>query len=80
MCDATDQPATTEPPKLHVAPSGHSRAGHRAFGWCSRCPGREVWEELLAWRQRDNKAVGEGSAPDRMPHPALDAEGVTAGG
>lgn len=80
MCEATEELTITEPPKLHIAPSGHSRAGHRAFGWCSRCPGREVWEELLAWRQRDNKEVGESSAPDRMPYPSREAEAVSADG
>ncbi|MGW2951514.1 hypothetical protein [Streptomyces eurythermus] len=80
MCDAPDELTITEPPKLHVAPPGHSRAGHRAFGWCSRCPDREVWEELLAWRQRDNRDVGEGSAPDQMPYSSREVEAVSADG
>ncbi|MEU1852923.1 hypothetical protein ABZ499_27570 [Streptomyces sp. NPDC019990] len=79
MCDGTDDLTVQEQPKQHVAPPGHSRAGHRAFGWCSRCPGREVWEELLAWRQRDNRVVGEGSAPDRMPHPSREGEAAGCG-
>lgn len=80
MCDATDDPTSEESPKLHVAPPGHSRAGHRAFGWCSRCPGREVWEELLAWRQRDNEAVDESAAPDRATHPSSEGEETSAHG
>ncbi|MYR59606.1 hypothetical protein GTY54_26345 [Streptomyces sp. SID625] len=66
MCDGTDELTIKERPKLHVATPGHSRAGHRAFGWCSRCPGREVWEELMAWRARDNQAVDESPTPDRV--------------
>ncbi|MCX4458663.1 hypothetical protein OOK58_42910 [Streptomyces sp. NBC_01728] len=80
MCDATDEPTSEDPPKLHVAPPGHSRAGHRAFGWCSRCPGREVWEELLAWRQRDNEAVDESAAPDRVTHPSGEGEETSVHG
>lgn len=59
-----------EPPKLHTAPPGHSRAGHRVHGWCSMCPGRELWEELLAWRRRDNALADDSPAPDRAPHPS----------
>lgn len=58
------------PPPVHTAPPGHSRAGHRQFGWCSRCAGREVWEELLAWRQRDNAGHDQGPAPDRALPPS----------
>lgn len=64
---------TEEPALLHVAPPGHSRAGHRAFGWCSRCPGRETWEELLAWRKRDNEATGDPDIPDRATAPSKEA-------
>ncbi|MCX4609393.1 hypothetical protein [Streptomyces mirabilis] len=80
MCDAPDEPKTEESPTLHVAPPGHSRSGHRAFGWCSRCPGREVWEELLAWRQRDNEAVGESTTPDRVPNASREGEEATGRG
>jgi hypothetical protein len=62
-----------EPPPLHTAPPSHSRAGHRVHGWCSRCPGREVWEELLAWRTRANNKDDESAAPDRAPHPSKEA-------
>lgn len=63
------------PPLQHTAPPGHSRAGHRVHGWCSLCPGREVWEELQAWRARDNKATdGTPGVPDRATPPSK--EGV----
>ncbi|MCX4406449.1 hypothetical protein OG840_33890 [Streptomyces sp. NBC_01764] len=77
MCDAPDEPKSEEPPTLHVAPPGHSRAGHRAFGWCSRCSGREVWEELLAWRQRDNEATDESPTPDRATSLSREGEEKT---
>ncbi|MFD9903913.1 hypothetical protein [Streptomyces sp. NPDC059063] len=75
MCDTADddKPAREEPPTVHVAPPGHSRAGHRVHGWCSRCPGREVWEELLAWRLRENESADESPAPDRAPAPSREA-------
>jgi hypothetical protein len=66
---------TEGPPLIHTAPSGHSRAGHRRHGWCSRCPGREVWEELLAWRARDNNSVDDSSGiPDRALPPSKEVE------
>lgn len=40
--------------------AGHSRAAHRVHGWCSKCPGRELWEEILAWRQRENQVHDDG--------------------
>lgn len=70
MCDETPSPA---PPPLHTAPPGHSRAGHRVHGWCSRCPGREVWEELLAWRTRANEQADETPTPDRAVAPSQEA-------
>lgn len=66
---------TEDPPPLHQAPPGHSRAGHRVHGWCSRCPGREVWEELHAWRTRDNQATdGDSGIPDRAVPPSKEVE------
>ncbi len=47
-----------------TAPYGHSTASHRAHGYCSACPGIEMWEELVAWRARDNAAHGI-TRPDR---------------
>ncbi|WP_328434571.1 hypothetical protein [Streptomyces sp. NBC_00425] len=72
MCDTEEQPKPSPPP-LHTAPPGHSRAGHRVFGWCSRCTGREVWEELLAWRTRQNQADDRSEAPDRATAPSKEA-------
>lgn len=66
---------TVDPPLNHTAPPGHSRAGHRQFGWCSRCRGREVWEELVAWRARDNNTVdGVSGVPDRVVPPSKEVE------
>lgn len=75
MCDATDTEETPEKeaPDSHTAPPGHSIAGHRVHGWCSKCPGREVWEELHAWRARDNEAQDGPPATDRAPHPSKEA-------
>lgn len=39
-------------------PPGHSNISHRVHGWCSKCPGREIWEELHAWRIREMCAQG----------------------
>lgn len=58
----------------HKAPLGHSRAGHRVHGWCSLCPGREVWEELLAWRTRENDQHDEASTPDKAVPPSKEVE------
>ncbi|MYX39023.1 MULTISPECIES: hypothetical protein [unclassified Streptomyces] len=57
-----------------VAPPGHSRASHRAHGWCSRCPGREVWEELHAWRIRENALEGEPGVPDKAVGPSPEVQ------
>lgn len=70
---ATD--AVDEPPPLYEAPVGHSRAGHRVHGWCSVCPDREVWEELVAWRARENRANDEADGiPDRVTPPSKEGE------
>ncbi|WP_399879965.1 hypothetical protein ACGH7X_00065 [Streptomyces sp. BBFR51] len=81
MCDATDELTIEKPPKVHVAPPGHSRAGHRVHGWCSRCPGRELWEELLAWRTRDNELHddADAKAPDRVAHPSREGQETAHG-
>lgn len=72
MCDVTAT-APQAPRLQHVAPPGHSRAGHRVHGWCSLCPGREVWEELAAWRRRDNELTDEsGPTPDRAVGPSTE--------
>ncbi|UJV42974.1 hypothetical protein [Streptomyces sp. AMCC400023] len=78
MCDVTATEDTPDPepdlPKpVHVAPPGHSRAGHRTFGWCSACPDRELWEELVAWRARSNREIDESPIPDRAVAPSKEA-------
>jgi hypothetical protein len=30
------------------APPSHSIIAHQVHGWCSKCPGIELWEELFA--------------------------------
>jgi len=52
-------------PARHQAPPGHSRAGHTVHGWCSLCPGREPWEELVAWRARYNASTDASTTPDK---------------
>jgi len=37
------------------APWGHSAAAHRVLGWCADCPDRNVGQEALAWRTRENR-------------------------
>ncbi|MGW5925247.1 hypothetical protein ACWF2L_03235 [Streptomyces anulatus] len=59
---------------VHDAPPGHSRAAHRALGFCSACADRELWEELLAWRVRENEQHDPADTPDRVPHPSREAE------
>ncbi|MFM9590720.1 hypothetical protein ACKI16_29460 [Streptomyces scabiei] len=72
MTDTTT-PDPDLPEPVYVAPPGHSRAGHRTFGWCSRCPDREVWEELVAWRARSNRENDETVTPDRAVAPSKEA-------
>ncbi|MFF3096812.1 hypothetical protein [Streptomyces cyaneofuscatus] len=59
---------------VHDAPPGHSIAAHRALGFCSACPDRELWEETHAWRVRENVHIGRAGLPDRVPHPSREAE------
>lgn len=73
MADADVQEEA--PPLQHTAPPGHSRAGHRRFGWCSFCPDHEIWEELAAWRARDNSAIDDHKGvPDKAVPPSKEAE------
>ncbi|MFF4900448.1 hypothetical protein [Streptomyces sp. NPDC001068] len=34
---------------------GHSSAAHRVHGWCADCTGRDVAQEAVAWRVRENR-------------------------
>lgn len=54
MCNPTDVPPDVLDDRPG-APWGHSTAAHRAFGWCSHCPGHDPAEEVVAWRTRDNR-------------------------
>jgi hypothetical protein len=38
-----------------AAPWGHSTAAHRAHGFCSDCHDRSTFDELVAWRVRENR-------------------------
>lgn len=77
MPDTTDTPEEAPEPELPApvwtAPPQHSRAGHRAFGWCSMCPDREVWEELVTWRARFNREHDDAPTPDRAVAPSEEA-------
>ncbi|MFF4900447.1 hypothetical protein [Streptomyces sp. NPDC001068] len=54
----------------HDAPPGHSLIAHQVHGWCSACPGVELWEELHACRQHQRAAQDNPPATDRAPHPS----------
>lgn len=69
----TDHTAPNGRPLEHTTPLGHFIAAHRALGFCSACPGIELWEELVAWRARENDAHGHGPN-DRAPHPSREGE------
>ncbi|MDX3239372.1 hypothetical protein PV392_27530 [Streptomyces sp. ME03-5709C] len=58
-----------DPQAQRVAPPGHSRAAHRAHGFCTACPDRGWWEELNAWRARENALEGERGLPDTAVGP-----------
>ncbi|MDI9829698.1 hypothetical protein [Streptomyces sp. KAU_LT] len=49
------------------APPGHSIIAHQVHGWCSACPDIEVWEELLAWRNRERARMTDAPYTDRAP-------------
>lgn len=73
MPDTAVPPPTPAGGAPTAAPPGHSRAGHRAHGWCSACKDREVWEELHAWRARDNQQQSTPPPADRVPVPGEEA-------
>ncbi|WP_411092308.1 hypothetical protein [Streptomyces sp. 049-1] len=67
MADTPTTPETAAPngrPLEELAPPGHSHIAHRVHGWCSKCPDTEVWEELLAWRQRERAALPDAPYTD----------------
>jgi hypothetical protein len=66
--------APTGRPLECTAPPGHSRSAHRVHGFCSACPGIELWEELVAWRRRENARHDAEDTPDRATHPSREGE------
>lgn len=37
-------------PERPFIPLGHSISSHHVHGWCAKCPGHSVYEELAAWQ------------------------------
>ncbi|MFD5570464.1 hypothetical protein [Streptomyces cadmiisoli] len=56
------------------APPGHSIIAHHVHDWCSKCPGIELWEELLAWRNRERARITDAPFTDRAPAPSREVE------
>lgn len=70
---ADDQTPITAPngrPLESTAPPGHSLIAHQVHGWCSACPGVELWEEVHAWRERERAQVVDAPFTDRAPAPS----------
>ncbi|MFZ4266610.1 hypothetical protein [Streptomyces arboris] len=59
---------------VHDAPPAHSRAAHRVLGFCTACKGREWWEEVHAWRVRENEQHDQAPTPDRVLAPSREGE------
>ena len=67
-----DQPtAPNGRPLDHTGPLGHWRSAHHVHGWCADCPGIEPWQELMAWRLREDAAgtTDQASEPSRVEEP-----------
>ncbi|MDH6489655.1 hypothetical protein [Streptomyces sp. SAI-127] len=73
MADTTDTIPTGRP-VVRQAPPEHSLIAHQVHGWCSKCPGVELWEELHAWRQRERGLLKDQPATDQAPHPSREVE------
>ncbi|MGX1301346.1 hypothetical protein RKD35_002834 [Streptomyces albogriseolus] len=56
------------------APPGHSLVAHQVHGWCSKCPGIELWEELYAWRNRERAAQTDAPFTDLAPAASREVE------
>jgi hypothetical protein len=69
VADITETTPNGRPPE-RTAPPGHSLIAHQVHGWCSKCPDVELWEELLAWRQRERARVDDAPFTDRAPEPS----------
>lgn len=71
MADASaTETAPNGQPLARTAPPGHSIIAHQVHGWCSACPGVELWEELHAWRQRERATLIDAPFADRATHPS----------
>lgn len=73
----TDTPPQTAPngrPPLAQAPPGHSLIAHQVHGWCARCPGIELWEELYAWRNRERAHLVDAPFTDVAPAASREGE------
>ncbi|MGW3971199.1 hypothetical protein ACWEFD_18105 [Streptomyces ardesiacus] len=69
-----DKTAPNGRPLETAAPPSHSLIAHQVHGWCSKCPGIEVWEELFAWRQRERAAHPDGPFTDLAPAASREVE------
>lgn len=67
-----DKTAPNGRPLEYTAPPEHSLIAHQIHGWCSKCPGIELWEELFAWRQREREMVDDAPFTDRAPAPSAE--------
>jgi hypothetical protein len=56
------------------APPGHSLIAHQVHGWCSKCDGIELWEELFAWRNRERARLTDDPFTDVAPAPSREGE------
>lgn len=71
-----DQPtAPNGRPLDHTGTLGHWRAAHRVHGYCADCPGIEPWQELMAWRLRED-ALHHAAAgtPDQATEPSREGD------
>ncbi|MFK0063354.1 hypothetical protein ACIQTN_29515 [Streptomyces werraensis] len=76
-----DTPTAAEPaaapngrPLEVKAPPGHSLVAHQVHGWCSKCPGIELWEELYAWRNRERDRLVDAPFTDLAPAASREVE------
>jgi hypothetical protein len=65
-------------PLDHTGPLGHWRAAHRVHGWCAACPDIDPWEELWAWRLREDALHAAAGTTDQATDPSR--EGARAHG
>lgn len=61
-------------PLDHTGPPGHWRSAHRVHGYCSACPGIEPWEELVAWRVREDRLHDAQHRPQQAARPTREGD------